>query len=385
MHLPLSFFSIVISMVTWYIGDAVSNYTFSRLYNNNNSHYRRPLAFCSHPSKLYPPPLYQGELFYPQYPCLAVRDMTHLNNDKKDNDCIILTATIFTLALIMSASISTTPSVATATTTMPQPVTVATDNQSVNVLISWEPMEIEPGQDTEFTLDFQDPSSGESISHVNYNFEIIDQNNGETVQSMTDLHTHSGSDEQTVTFDTTGGFNFVVTIIGTGIDPPFDTTQSGTAQTVIPVGQQIAGPAGGNNTAGTTVNMTAPIGGVATGAQSACDPTQVAGEVGGGQNATANTTTTTITAGGGTNATTGNATTAITGTMTANATTTGGGNQTTSSSSSPTQLIEQACRAALSNDTQGVLTNLNLALNALGGNMTTAAEGIEVEDEGEAE
>src|SRR5215204_2439948 len=293
--------------------------------------------------------------------------MIHLNNDKKNNDCIILAATIFTLALIMSASISTTPSVATATTTMPQPVTVATDNQSVNVLISWEPMEIEPDQDIEFTLDFQDPSSGESISHVNYNFEIIDQNNGETVQSMTDLHTHSGSDEQTVTFDTTGGFSFVVTIIGTGIDPPFDTTQSGTAQTVIPVGQQIAGPAGGNNTAGTTINMTAPIGGVATSAQSACDATQ------------------TITAGGGTNATTGNATTATTGTMTANATTTGGGNQTTSSSSSPTQLIEQACKAALSNDTQGVLTNLNLALNTLGGNMTTAAEGIEVEDEGEAE
>jgi hypothetical protein len=308
--------------------------------------------------------------------------MTHLNNGKKSNNSIILAATIFTLALIMTASISTAPSVATTTTTtMPQPVTVATDNQSVNVLISWEPMEIEPGQDTEFTLDFQDPSSGESISHVNYNFEIIDQNNGETVQSMTDLHTHSGSDEQTVTFDTTGGFNFVVTIIGTGIDPPFDTTQSGTAQTVIPVGQQIAGPTGGNNTAGTTVNMTAPIGGVATGAQSACDPTQVAEEVGGGQNATANTT---ITAGGGTNATTGNATTATTGTMTANATTTGGGNQTTSSSS-PTQLIEQACRAALSNDTQGVLTNLNLALNALGGNMTTTAEGIEVEDEGETE
>src|SRR5215213_7281481 len=303
--------------------------------------------------------------------------MTHLNNDKKNNDCIILAATIFTLALIMSASISTTPSVATATTTMPQPVTVATDNQSVNVLISWEPMEIEPGQDTEFTLDFQDPSSGESISHVNYNFEIIDQNNGETVQSMTDLHTHSGSDEQTVTFDTTGGFNFVVTIIGTGLNPPFDTTQSGTAQTVIPVGQQIAGPTGGNNTAGTTVNMTAPTGGVFTGAQSAFDPTQIAREVGVGQNATANTTT--ITAGGSPNAPAGNATTTTTGTMTANATTTGGENQTTSSS--PTQLIEQACMAALNNDTQGVMANLNLALNALGGNMTTAAEGIEGEAE----
>ena len=287
-------------------------------------------------------------------------------NSKNNTRVITAAATIFTLAIMMATSnMVAPPAAATTTTTMPQPITVATDNQSVNVLISWEPTEIEPGQDTDFTLDFQDPSSGESISHVNYNFEIKDQNNGETVQSMTDLHTHSGSDEQTVTFDTTGGFNFIVTIIGTGIDPPFDTTQSGIAQTVIPIGQQLGGATGGNNTAGTTVNMTAPTGGVAAGAQSACDPTQIA--AGGG---------------GGTNATAGNATTATSTTMTANATTAGGGNQTTSS---PTQLIEQACMAALNNDTQGVLTNLNLALNALGDNMTTTAVDIEVEDEGETE
>jgi hypothetical protein len=291
--------------------------------------------------------------------------MIHLNS-KNNTRVITAAATIFTLAIMMATSnMVAPPAAATTTITMPQPITVATDNQSVNVLISWEPSEIEPGQDTDFTLDFQDPSSGESISHVNYNFEIKDQNNGETVQSMTDLHTHSGSDEQTVTFDTTGGFNFIVTIIGTGIDPPFDTTQSGIAQTVIPIGQQLAGATGGNNTAGTTVNMTAPTGGVAAGAQSACDPTQIA--AGGG---------------GGTNATAGNATTATSTTMTANATTAGGGNQTTSS---PTQLIEQACMAALNNDTQGVLTNLNLALNALGDNMTTTAVDIEVEDEGETE
>src|SRR5215217_7780477 len=291
--------------------------------------------------------------------------MIDLNNDKKNNNCTIPAATVFTLALIMTAS---TIAAATTATTMLQPVTVATDNQSVNVLISWEPMEIELGQDTVFTLDFQDPSSGESISHVNYNFEIKDQNGG-TVQSMTDLHTHSGSDEQTVTFDTAGSFNLVATIIGTGLDPPFDTTQSGIAQTVITVGQQLAGATDGNNTAGTTDNITATTGGVgSTGAQSACTPTQKAG--GGG---------------GGTNATAGNATTATTDTMTANATTTagGGGNQTTSS---PTQLIEQACIAAQNNDTQGVLMNLNLALNALGGSMTTTTAGTAGgEEEGEGE
>jgi hypothetical protein len=295
--------------------------------------------------------------------------MIHLNNYKKNNNRIKLTTTIFTLAIIMATSTMAAPASATTITeTMQQPVIVATDNQSVNVLISWEPTVIEPGQDTEFSLDFQDPSSGESISHVNYNFEIIDQNTGEAVESMTDLHTHSGTDEQTVTFDTTGGFNFVVTIIGTGIDPPFDTAQSGIAQTVIPIGQQIAGPAGGTNTVGTTVNMTTPTVGVNTNAQSACDPTQMAADGGGG--------------GGGNNATAGNTTTATITTMTANATTAGVGNQTISS---PTQLIEQACMAALNNDTQSVLTNLNSALNALGDNMTTTAGGIEVEDEGETE
>jgi hypothetical protein len=308
--------------------------------------------------------------------------INNIKNNRKNTNRIIAAATIFTLAIMMATSTMAAPAAATTTTaTMQQPVTASTDNQSVNVLISWEPAVIEPGQDTEFTLDFQDPSSGESIDHVNYNFEIVDQNSGETVESMTDLHTHSGSDEQTVTFDNTGGFNFVVTIIGTGIDPPFDTTQSGTAQTVIPIGQQVAGPTGGNDTSGTTVNMTAPTTGVATGAQSACDPTQIAGGEGAGQNATANTTTS---GGGGTNTAASNGTTsATTGTMTANATTTGGGgNQTTSSS--PTQLIEQACTAALNNDTQGVLMNLNSALNALtSGNMTaTAADGVEVEDEG---
>jgi hypothetical protein len=69
-----------------------------------------------------------------------------------------------------------------------------------------------------------------------------------------------------------------------------------------------------------------------------------------------------------------NATTVTNATSTA-----GGGNQSTSE---VIMHIEQACIAAQNNDTQGVLMNLNLALNALGGNMTTTAGG-EDEEEGE--
>lgn len=177
---------------------------------------------------------------------------------------LVLAAIIIASSLVITSNLA----IPAAGTTTPAPVTATTDNGSVNVLISWEPSEIVPNQDTQMTLDFQDPSSGESISHVNYNFEIIDEN-GETVQSMSDLHTHSGSDEQTVTFGNNGRYNLVVTIIGTGIDPPFDTTQSGTAETTIAVGEQLpdttttaAAPTGDNATTSTdtptTSNTTTP-------------------------------------------------------------------------------------------------------------------------------
>ncbi|MFL6511048.1 MAG: hypothetical protein ACJ700_07675 [Nitrososphaera sp.] len=64
--------------------------------------------------------------------------------------------------------------------------------------------------------------------------------------------------------------------------------------------------------------------------------------------------------------------------MTANTTSTAGGNTTTSS---PAQLIEQACVAAQNNDTQGVLMNLEMALSALSSS-TTTTEGGDDSDEG---
>jgi hypothetical protein len=127
---------------------------------------------------------------------------------------------------------------------------------------------------------------------------------------------------------------------------------------------------GNATTATTNATATTTGGSSSTGAESACTP--ITG--GGGQNATtATTNATTTTTGGGANATTGNATTPT------NATTSeaGGGNQSTSE---VREHIEAACMAAQNNDTQGVLMNLNLALNELGGNMTTTAGG---EDEGE--
>lgn len=119
------------------------------------------------------------------------------------------------------------------------------------------------------------------------------------------------------------------------------------------------------NMTGTNATTTASTatGGGGGAAQSACTPSQT----GGGQNATSNATTTTGAGGAATGG--GNATSGANETST-NATGTEGGNQSTST---VRDFIEQACMAAQNGDMQGVMMRLNLALNALGGNMTTGA------------
>lgn len=114
------------------------------------------------------------------------------------------------------------------------PLTLKTDNDSVNVIVSWEPQEIEPGQEVTFTVDYRDAASGEPLAHVNHDFKITDES-GRVIESATGLHTHSGGDIHTVTFSQTGNFNLEVTILGLGINQPFDTTRSGTAETAIVV------------------------------------------------------------------------------------------------------------------------------------------------------
>ncbi len=114
------------------------------------------------------------------------------------------------------------------------PLTLKTDNDSVNVIVRWNPQEIEPGQEVTFIVDYRDAVTDEPLTHINHDFEITDES-GQVVESATGLHTHSGGDIHTVTFDQTGNLELEVTIIGLGLNPPFDTTRSGTAQTAIVV------------------------------------------------------------------------------------------------------------------------------------------------------
>jgi hypothetical protein len=129
--------------------------------------------------------------------------------------------------------------------------------------------------------------------------------------------------------------------------------------------------AGGSN-ATTTAPITRDTGEIAGGA---CAPGQTANMTGA---SAANMTG--ASAANMTGASAANMTGASAANMTANTTSTAGGNATTSS---PAQLIEQACIAAQNNDTQGVLMNLEMALSALSSN-TTTTEGEDSGDDSDA-
>jgi hypothetical protein len=114
------------------------------------------------------------------------------------------------------------------------PMVLATDNNSMRVSIDWKPEEIEPEQNVDIILGFRHPFADSDLSHVNYDLVILDES-GSAVESVSGLHTHNGVDTQTVSFDNTGNFKIRVTVLGTGLSPPFDSSRSGTVETAIVV------------------------------------------------------------------------------------------------------------------------------------------------------
>jgi hypothetical protein len=92
------------------------------------------------------------------------------------------------------------------------PLTLKTDNGSVNVIVSWRPQEIEPGQEVTFIVDYRDAVSDQPLTHVNHDFKITDES-GQAIESATGLHTHSGGDIHTVTFGQTGTAGAAIVVV----------------------------------------------------------------------------------------------------------------------------------------------------------------------------
>jgi len=120
-------------------------------------------------------------------------------------------------------------------------IMIPTDNGSVNVevtidkgMVRGSEFMIDPPQEVKFDLKFLDPTTGQPLQHVNYQFHVADAS-GAMVANEMGIHIHEGVDSRSVAFSDTGSFNLMIVVEGTGINKPYDTAHSGTASSMVTV------------------------------------------------------------------------------------------------------------------------------------------------------
>lgn len=139
---------------------------------------------------------------------------------------------ITTISVVISGNINAYSQTA-GNTTQSLPTTIKTDNESTEIHINAN-NDLVLSTPTSFFIEFRHPFSSMPLQHVNYNIDVIDSS-GNPVFSKQNQHTHIGQNEHEITFNNTGNYNININVLGTGIDPPFDTTRSGIATVPVTV------------------------------------------------------------------------------------------------------------------------------------------------------
>jgi len=114
-----------------------------------------------------------------------------------------------------------------------EPFLLSTSNDAVNVEVSIE-NQLEIDEPTNFTIRFIESSSGILLEEVNYSIEVLDAA-GKKIASIQGLFAQNGTDSQSITFDETGPITFLIDIVGTGADRPYDTNYSGKTSVIFTV------------------------------------------------------------------------------------------------------------------------------------------------------
>lgn len=113
-------------------------------------------------------------------------------------------------------------------------LSLLTDNNSTVIEIKWSPENMQPNERITFDLVFKRPPLNTQIDHVNYNFQLLDEDD-KVVVTVPNLHTNSGHDTVPVTLEKVGNYKVKIQFLGTGLNPPFSTIRSGNAEASIVV------------------------------------------------------------------------------------------------------------------------------------------------------
>ncbi|MFL6474815.1 MAG: PEFG-CTERM sorting domain-containing protein [Nitrososphaera sp.] len=141
------------------------------------------------------------------------------------------------------------PPAPTATGQAPQPPLDRTTTDGSHVILTWNPVDIQPNSPVTFGLEFRDAKNAPA-SGVSYDFLVKEANgNGPPIQQSTDQYAQSGTDSQQVTFSNPGPKTILVTINAVGSRPTGQLIESVDFNIVVAGGTNATSAAAGGTNA----------------------------------------------------------------------------------------------------------------------------------------
>jgi len=150
------------------------------------------------------------------------------------------------------------PPAPTGTSGAPQPPLDRTTTDGTHVILTWDPVNIQPNSPVNFGLEFRDANNA-ILNSVSYDF-LVKEANGPTIQQLTNQYAQSGTDSQQLTFSNPGPKTILVTINAVGSQPVGQIIESVDFNIAVAGGTNATtGAAGTNATTGAAgTNATIP-------------------------------------------------------------------------------------------------------------------------------
>jgi len=136
------------------------------------------------------------------------------------------------------------PPAPTATEQTPQPPLDRTTTDGTHIIVTWDPVDIQPNQAVNFGIEFRDANNA-PLNQVSYDF-IVKESNGPIIQQLTNQLAQTGTSSHEITFNSPGPKSILVTINAVGSRPTGQLIESADFGIVV-AGANATSAAGGAN------------------------------------------------------------------------------------------------------------------------------------------
>ncbi|HJU35145.1 MAG TPA: hypothetical protein VJ695_08495 [Nitrososphaera sp.] len=137
------------------------------------------------------------------------------------------------------------PPAPTATGQVPQPPLDRTTTDGSHVILTWDPVDIQPNQAVNFGIEFRDANNA-PLNQVSYDFMAKDAS-GPIIQQFTNQYAQTGTSSQQVTFNSPGPKTILITMNAVGSRPVGQLIESTDFNIVVAGANATSAATGGAN------------------------------------------------------------------------------------------------------------------------------------------